>query len=206
MTMIKEEIAGAEGFVKIIDAETGEILLEGHNEIHKENFSEALALSFAKYDKGVIEEMVFGNGGTIIEFTGELDYNTPNVTGINADLYNPTYSKVVNDRSPYFTSNPLTTNIKVEHITGTFYSDIVVTCYLGKNEPSDAAPYDDLTVVDGHNSTNPYARYVFDEIGLKTVDYNTNVKRLLTHFIFHPFQKSQNRAIEIIYTIRINLL
>jgi len=196
----------ATGHVLIRDIDSGEILRDVHNDIHLENFSEALALSFAKYDNGVIEEIHFGNGGTIVNSTGELDYNTPQVQGINADLYNPTYSKVVNDRSPYFTDDPTKTNVRIQHTVGTTYTDIVITCTLGYGEPADAAQYDDAVVQNASQSDDPNARYIFDEMGLKTVNSNTNVRRLLTHVIFHPVQKSLNRAIEIIYTVRISMV
>ena len=49
---------------------------------------------------------------------------------------------------------------------------------------------------------------MFDEIGLFTFptdgsDIDTST--MLTHVIFHPVQKSQNRIIEIVYTVRIQL-
>ena len=40
--------------------------------------------------------------------------------------------------------------------------------------------------------------YVFDELALYTGNND-----LLTHVVFHPVQKSANRKIQVIYTLRI---
>ena len=39
--------------------------------------------------------------------------------------------------------------------------------------------------------------YVFDELALYTANGD-----LLTHVIFHPVQKSANRKIQVVYTLR----
>ena len=47
---------------------------------------------------------------------------------------------------------------------------------------------------------------IFDELGIYA--YNSggiSQEYLLTHVIFHPVQKSLNRVIEIVYTIRVQL-
>lgn len=187
-----------EGHVLIRDAETKEVLRDKHNAIHFENFSNAIALSMADFSTGVIEEMHFGNGGSVISATGTISYFTPNTTGLDADLYNDTYFKIVNNRSARFSDDPTKTNIVTNHIAGNTYTDIIVTCTLGYGEPADQDAFDSAT------QTN--AEYTFDEIGLKTYDPNTGVKRLLTHVIFNPCQKALNRVIEVIYTIRISMV
>ena len=48
--------------------------------------------------------------------------------------------------------------------------------------------------------------FIFDELGIYA--YNSggiSSEYLLTHVIFHPVQKSLNRVIEIVYTIRVQL-
>jgi hypothetical protein len=187
-----------EGHILIKDGETGEILRDKHNAIHYENFSNAIALSMADFSSGVIEEMHFGNGGSVVSATGTISYFPPNVTGINATLYNDTYFKVVNNRSSRYTDNPATTNITTNHVTGNTYTDIIVLCTLNYGEPAGQEAFDTATTV---NST-----YTFDEIGLETYDATTGIKRLLTHVIFNPVQKALNRVIEIIYTIRISMV
>jgi hypothetical protein len=185
-----------EGHIKIWYPETGEIAINKRNAIHYENMSIALAESIANSGQGFINSMVFGNGGTNVDPTGIITYLTPNSTGANAGLYNPTYEKVVNDRS---SSNldPTRNKIEIRHLAGKNYTDVFVTCLLDYGEPSGQEAFD--------NTSNNDSDYVFDELGL--VSYNpTGTGKLLTHVIFHPVQKSLNRLIQIDYTVRIQSL
>ncbi len=184
------------GHVVIRDVDTGEVLVDQHNDIHMENFSEALAKSLCNFSSGCIQEMHFGNGGSVITATGNINYSAPNISGIDADLYNTTYFKVVNDRNPTNVDKKKN-KVEVSHIAGTYYTDIVVTCTLDYAEPSNQ------DIFDSGVSTGTY---IFDELGLKTVDPELGVKRLLTHCIFSPTPKALNRAIEIIYTVRVALV
>ena len=185
-----------EGHIKIWDPSSKEIYVNKRNAIHYENMSIALANSISNSGQGFIYEMTFGNGGTAVDPTGIITYLTPNSTGINADLYNPTYTKVVDDRS-ITNSDPIRNYIETRHVTGTNYTDVFVTCFLDYGEPSGQSAFD--------NTTNNESEYVFDELGLKSFS-NTNQSRLLTHVVFHPVQKSLNRLIQIDYTVRIQSL
>ena len=183
-----------EGHVLIRDRKTGEILLDKKNAIHFENMSEALALSLANRPTGHIYEMVFGNGASTVSGIGAVTYFPPNVTGQTAQLYNQTYRKVVDDLSP----NNINTSdnfILVQHTQGMSYTDIVITCTLETSEPSGQDAFD--------NTTNTNGSFVFDELGLKTFNSVEGSGKLITHVVFHPVQKSLNRVIEIVYTIRI---
>lgn len=182
------------GHVLIKDHDTGEILADKCNSINWETMSYALALSLADRANGHIMQMVFGNGASSVDATGTITYLTPNVTGLDAALYNQTYSKFIDDLSPLDTA-PADNYLRVTHVSGTTYSDIVSTCLLDYNEPSDQAAFDDATDVTG--------TYIFDEIGLKTFDATSGSGMLLNHVIFHPVQKSLNRRIEIIYVLRL---
>ena len=185
-----------EGHIKIWDPSSKEIYVNKRNAIHYENMSVALANSISNSGQGFIYEMAFGNGGTAVDPTGIITYLTPNSTGINADLYNPTYVKVVDDRS--ITNNdPIRNYIETRHVTGTNYTDVFVTCFLDYGEPSGQSGFD--------NINNNNSEYVFDELGLKSYS-ETNQSRLLTHVVFHPVQKSLNRLIQIDYTVRIQSL
>jgi hypothetical protein len=185
-----------EGHIKIWDPESQEIYINKRNAIHYENMSVSLAKSMANSNQGHIYSMAFGNGGTAVDPTGIITYLTPNTTGINADLYNPTYLKVVDDQSVN-NSDPIRNYIETRHVTGTNYTDIFITCLLDYGEPNGQEAFD--------NASNNNSQYVFDELGLKSYS-DSNQSRLLTHVIFHPVQKSLNRLIQIDYTVRIQSL
>jgi hypothetical protein len=185
-----------EGHIKIWDPSSKEIYVNKRNAIHYENMSVALASSISNSGQGFIYEMAFGNGGTAVDPTGIITYLTPNSTGVNADLYNPTYTKVVDDRS-ITNIDPIRNYIETRHVTGTNYTDVFVTCFLDYGEPSGQSAFD--------NITDNESEYVFDELGLKSYS-ETNQSKLLTHVVFHPVQKSLNRLIQIDYTVRIQSL
>ena len=185
-----------EGHIKIHDPETKEIFVDKRNAIHYENMSIAMAESLANEGQGFINSMVFGTGGTYIDPTGIVTYLTPNSTGTNATLYNQTFSKVVDDRSAS-NIDPVRNKIETRHLSGTNYTDILVTCLLDYGEPNGQ------DAVDAAQNTENL--YVFDELGLQSYA-SAGTGRLLTHVIFHPVQKSLNRLIQIDYTVRIQSL
>jgi hypothetical protein len=192
--IIQPGLAKIEGFVKIHDPKSGEIIVDKKNAIHYENISIAMAQTLSNRDVGWIYQMAFGNGGSSVDPTGVITYLPPNTTGQNADLYNETYAKVVDDNSAANTdanNNKMT----VLHTSGRVYTDILVTCLLDYGEPPGQQAFD--------NSTNFNGEFVFDELGLKTWNGSANDLRLITHVIFHPVQKSLNRQIQIDYTLRI---
>ena len=116
-----------EGHIKIFDPKSGEVLINKRNAIHYENMSISLAESIANSGQGFIYEMAFGNGGTSIDPTGIITYLTPNSTGTNASLYNPTFIKVLDDRSVNNT-DPFPIKLSLRHVSGTNYTDVVVSC------------------------------------------------------------------------------
>jgi hypothetical protein len=185
-----------QGHIKISDPATGEVYVDKRNAIHYENMSLALAESLANAGKGAIYEMSFGNGGTSVDPTGIITYLTPNSTGTNASLYNQTFTKVVDDLSTNNT-DPVRNKLETRHVSGTNYTDIIVTCLLDYGEPSGQDAFD--------TATDATSTYVFDELGLKSYDPSTTGK-LITHVIFHPVQKSLNRLIQIDYTVRVQSL
>ncbi len=88
-----------QGYIKITDPTTGEVLVDKRNAIHYENMSISLADSLSNQGQGMIYQMAFGNGGTTVDPTGIITYLSPNSTGTNASLYNQTYQKVIDDNS-----------------------------------------------------------------------------------------------------------
>lgn len=186
------------GFVKIYDPETAEVFYDGHNAIHYENFSQALALAVANQQYGWIHDMAFGNGGSAVDSTGVITYLPTNTSGSGSALYNETYYKTVDT---YSNNNLDKTRNKMEirHVPGTVYTDIFITCTLDYGEPAGQLAFDNSTLINDS--------FVFDELGLKFWDGSTNnAGKLLTHVVFHPIQKSLNRLIQIDYTIRVQTL
>jgi len=184
------------GHIKIYDPETKEIFIDKNNAIHYENMSIALADSVGNRGNGWIYEMSFGNGGTSVDPTGIITYLTPNSTGTNASLYNQTYTKIVDDNSVNNT-DPVRNKIETRHVSGTNYTDVLITCLLDYGEPSGQDAFD--------TATDQNSLYVFDELGLKGYSAS-GTGNLLTHVVFHPVQKSLNRLIQIDYTVRIQSL
>ena len=79
---------------------------------------------------------------------------------------------------------------EVNHTAPNTFSDVITTCTLD---------FDSVTGEDATDTaTNMNGTYVFDELAI----YSGN-NDLLTHVIFHPVQKSANRKIQVIYTLRI---
>ena len=190
-----------QGFIKITDVSDQNnpvILVDKKNAIHYENMSEALAFSLSNRGSNYIYAMHFGNGGTSVDPTGIINYLPPNVNTQNADLYSPTYYKVVDDTSESNT-DPVRNKMEVRHVPGTVYSDILVTCLLDYGEPAGQTAFD--------NNATTTDLFAFDEIGLKGWSAaGAGTGKLLTHVIFHPVQKSLNRLIQIEYTVRIQSL
>jgi hypothetical protein len=202
-----DEMSGiyVRGHIKITDRTDPEniiVLQDKSNAIHYENISVALAYMLANKDQNYIYEMHFGNGGTSVDPTGVITYLPPNTTGQSSNLYNATYSKVVDDTAAA-NVNPSQNYIQVRHIPGQIYTDILVTCLLDYGEPSNQTAFD--------NNTTLQDQFTFDELGLfgRSLDGTSGLSStgpMLTHVIFHPVQKSLNRLIQIDYTVRIQTL
>ena len=190
--MLDNAKAMVQGHVKIWDPLTKEIFIDKPNAIHYENMSEALATAVSNKGTQYIQNMVFGNGATVVDTTGVITYLPPNTYGQNAALYNETYSKIV-DNTSAVNLDPNRNFIEVRHTPGLIYTDIFVSCLLDYAEPTGQQAFD--------NSATMQGTYVFDELGLESAD-----GKLLTHVIFHPVQKALNRLIQIDYTVRIQTL
>lgn len=180
-----------EGHVLIRDPDTNEIIVNKRNAIHKENMVFALASLISttidsNSNSAFIQSLAFGNGGVIVDGSGNITYRSVNAGEVTDTLYNQTYSKVVNFDEDVDSDN----NIKIVNTTGTAYTDIVVTSTLDYGEPQGQDAYDDASTLQGD--------FVFDEIGLVSQQ-----GRSLSHLIFHPVQKSANRRIQVVYTVRI---
>lgn len=180
-----------DGHVLITDVDTNEVLLDKHNAINFQNFAFAVANCLANKTENsqnfYITKMAFGYGGTEIDGNGNITYKSPNVDGSNASLYNDLLDS---------NSNPYTkevSNIEVLNAEGSPYTDMTVKVILDYDDPASAG-----LDLDNASNFDTAADWVIDELALVTESgYN------LTHLIFHPIQKSKNRKIEILYSIRI---
>lgn len=193
------------GHILIRDKETGQELVNKRNAIHYGNMAYIVAQALNNNADAFIHYMAFGNGATSVDTAGKVVYKTPRVTESyesGANLYSRSYWKAISSNS----ENADQTNNKVEVIPGTSYTDIKVTCTLGYSEPANQDLFDSSTTNEGD--------YIFDELALFTYPSDTtlpteeeriNTSTMLTHVIFHPVQKSANRIIEIIYTVRVQL-
>lgn len=241
-----------QGFVKITDKTTNEVLVDAHNDVLYGNMASALAHSLIGNPNSFLYYMAFGNGGAYVSPTGTISYRESR-GGINGLLKNPTANlyntifvkKISNDDTPSADYNQLSKAYVPETNYSTNFEDIIVDVTLSYNEPSavlssgyinqleiDNSTFVGTTTSNTSNTFNPNT-FVFNEIGLfsgsnnlflgnytQTVDevnnfvnqtpnFNYTVgsksKLMLTHVIFHPIQKSANRELEIIYTLRIQM-
>lgn len=194
--MNEEQKVKMEGRIEITDAETGEVILKKQNAIHYENMSYCMALVMSHQGYGHIDKLYFGNGASTVTGTGAISYFPPNNTGSEATLYNATYKSKIVDGNSQANPDPERNYIKVSHAENQTYTDLIVHCYLDFNEPSTQEAFDDARDNEGF--------FVFDEMGLVSYpEGGAGEGRLLTHCIFHPIQKSLNRAFEIKYYLRI---
>ena len=179
------------GHILIRDAETKEEIVNKRNAIHYGNMANMIAKALTNSSDSYIHYMAFGNGATSVDAAGKVIYKAPRVSEAyenSATLYSRTFQKVISNN---------TTTDKIEIIPGTSYTDLKITCTLGYNEPSAQDTFDTSTTNDG--------LYVFDELALLSYATDPTNSTMLTHVIFHPVQKSANRTIEIIYTVRVQL-
>lgn len=241
-----------QGFVKITDTVTGEVLVDTHNDVLYGNISAALAHALIGNGDSFLQYMAFGNGGAYVDPAGAISYK-PSLGGASsliknptANLYNTIYVKKLSNNATsttdydtlskaYIPSEDLSTN----------YEDIIVALTMGYSEPpigitgqttvtqssvDNSTFVGTLTTTTGTSDPNTL---VFNEIGLfagsdnlfvggfsqdstdvaafidQSVDFSNTTssksKLMLTHVIFHPIQKSANRSLEIIYTLRIQM-
>lgn len=199
----------------VTDKKNPVVLVNKRNAIHFGNFAKHLAFSLANKSNHGIFFMNFGNGGSYINSNGEVVYKTTNTSDApssSSKLYNPTYGKVVDNTSSLATSQSSDYVLK-NNIVGvestTSYSDIVIRCTLDLGEPTNQSVFD--------SGAADNDSYTFDELGLISLDptvgaaqyedASQNIPKgiLLTHVIFHPIQKTLNRVIEVVYTLRIQM-
>jgi len=245
-----------QGFVKIIDKETKEVLVDTHNDVLYGNISAALAHALIGNADSFLYYMGFGNGGAYVGPTGTITYR-PSMGGAasliknpTANLYNTIYvKKLSNDATDTALYNNLSRAYIPTEDFSTNYEDIVIDVTMGYSEPPvgivptttvSQSQLDNSTFIGTTTPTTSAGTFdqntlVFNEIGLfvgsgadslfasgftqtttdvdnfvrQTVNFSnatgTKSKLMITHVVFHPIQKSANRSLEIIYTLRIQM-
>lgn len=177
-----------QGFIKVIDLETQQVIFQGENAMNPETMSIVIANMLQGNNSRYIYELHFGNGG-IIDSNTIKDVNENLDLGTVADLYNPLYFKVVDANDSINNPENNRNFINVEHFDGLTYTDLIVTCTLEKNEPESLS-----------------GNITFNEIGLKSRGASgPNSGYLLTHYAGENVVKTSTNSIQVVYTLRIRL-
>ena len=169
--------------IVIRDVKTNEILREGKNAVHPQNFSRVIARALANEPNSIIHRIAFGNGGTYTDAAGNVVFNPPNdgnSGGWEARLYNETYSEIVDELHPDFKSDPGSADVNTVRMAGGASpaddpegggvtsvevgrkSNIVVSMVINENEPNGQVQSHDL----GATVEDDETYFMFDEIGL----------------------------------------
>lgn len=166
------------GHVNIRD-DLGNVLLDEDNAVHPQNLARVFARALANEDNFWVDRIAFGNGGTTVNASMQIEYKTPNdgqdpdPAGWESRLYNETYSEVIDDSNVLIGagpgSDPTGDPTSEEHVSGPgvrsaelgLTSQVTIEVVLNPNEPfgQDA--------MDG-SQTDPDSTFTFDEIGLYT--------------------------------------
>jgi hypothetical protein len=181
--------ASIRGFVKIIDKETKEVLVDTCNDVLYGNMSTALAHALIGNSDSFLYYMAFGNGGAYVGPTGIISYK-PSLGGPSsliknptANLYNTVYvKKLSNDATDPNNYNQLSKAYIPAENYATNYEDIIVDVTIGYSEPPigitssstiQQTVLDNSTFVGTSVTTNPGTATTFDpntlvfnEIGL----------------------------------------
>lgn len=183
--------AQVKGHVLITDKQTGEVVLNKYNAVHNKNLATAIARGLANASNGKIYKIKLGNGGTSVNGSSEITYQSPNVVGSSANLYNSTYEEIVDELSGAPVENSVTHQVNADPATTAI---VICSATIAAGEPAGQNTSDTALESDPNNS------FAFDELGLFT---NDNL--LLTHIIFSPILKSANRELVITYTLTVSL-
>lgn len=167
------------GFIQLIDPDSNELILAKKNAINYNKIANLISTMLTSSHSVVIGSVVYGNSGVLIDSIGNVTYKPTNTTrGSTLDLYNQIIEKALS-------TDTLTSvnNISIPVDPDDNSVDIVINSLLD---------YDEL-----YNSSSDFE---INELGLKTSD-----GELFSHVAFHPIQKTGNRKIKLVYTIRISV-
>lgn len=216
-----------EGHCLITD-DLNHVHLNQLNSIHSENMARVIARGLAHEHNSGVFRVAFGTGGTT--YTNEfITYNPVNDIGWDATLYNEVYSKSAQFGSAgdIVSKDHTTSGVGTASLDKDRVSQTVISCTLGKTEPSSLNGVDQLQYDYKPNRYNDLAQkyyvegqnpFIFDEIGLFTdgvpltdpngykdnpIDSSLEFSRMLTHLTFSPVMKTGNRIFNIKYTLTV---
>lgn len=181
------------GHVRIVD-DLGNVLADAKNSIHPQNVSRIISRALANEPNSSIYRMAFGNGGTqvgtslTVEFNHPNDGITPDPKTWNSDIYNETYSEIVDDSNDLIGYDPGSAGrtaggdnraddpTSIEHISGPgvrsnelgLQSQVVVVCVLNPGEPRGQQTTDTFPGGEFEGGQPSDGEFIFDEIGLYT--------------------------------------
>lgn len=164
-----------------IEDDLGNVLVDKDNAVHPQNLARVISRALANESNYFIKRIAFGNGGTDIDAALNITFNTPNdgqtpdTRTWDSQLYNETYSEIVDDSDPDIGTgpgaNPAGDPPTVEHVSGPgvfsselgILSQVVVRAVLNKDEPTGQ-----LSSGTDPESSNFDSSFTFDEVGLWT--------------------------------------
>jgi len=217
-----------QGFVKIIDKDTKEVLLDTHNDILYGNMSVAVAHSLIGDSSSFLAYMAFGDGGAYISGPGTILYKptlgstSSIIKNPTANLYNTIYvKKISNGSSDDANFNPSSRAYIPNENYAVSYEDIIVDVTIGFSEPPVAlSPANPNTIIfneiglfagtnnlfeGDHTQTEADVENFIEQTPNFSDTPGSKSKLMLTHVIFNPLEKSAIRSIEIIYTLRVQM-
>lgn len=140
--MIDTVRASIQGFVKIYDKDTRELLVDTTNAVLYGNLSIALAQALIGNSDSFLYYMAFGNGGAYVGPTGTISYKpslggpTSIIKNPTANLYNTIYVKALsNDATAPANYNQISEAYIGPENYSTNYEDIIIDVTLGYSEP-----------------------------------------------------------------------
>lgn len=190
--------------VLLKDKNTGEVFVDKSNAVHPQNMAYIIARGLANQSDSHIQRVGLGNGGTYVDSAATLHYNAPHTTGTDAQLYNQTYFEVID--GTVVNGNTISPIQSSTDITSTITIDLTIDA----TEPSGQWLTDaEGNLIVSNPETGGY-QFEFDELGCfaknpayDALNPNPSIPEflLLTHIVFHPIAKSQNRQLQLTYTI-----
>lgn len=153
------------GHVRIED-DLGNVLLDKDNAVHPQNMARVIARALSNESNFFINRIAYGNGGTVVDPTGLVNFKTPN-DGLAPDLqewrsrlYNETYSEIIDDSNLNIGVDPGSSGVagsrpgggsvpsgdptSVEHVSGPgvrsqelgVISQVIIAATINPSEPT----------------------------------------------------------------------